>query len=80
MNVLTKRRKRRRAVAKLKNKKAVRAHKRQTGRTGMVQAKRTPASRVSYSRSRPNPPGPEGMNLGAGSGHGQGAPAAKEGQ
>lgn len=59
MNKHTKRRKRRRANAKLRNKKAVRAHMRKTGRTGQVQSKRTPSSkRVTYRRTRPNPPGP----------------------
>lgn len=64
MNKHTKRRKRRRANAKLKNKKAVRAHTRKTGRTGGIQARRMPGKRAPYRKARPNPSGPSSMNLG----------------
>lgn len=65
MNKHTKRRKRRRANSVVKNGKAsVRAHRRLGGRTGQVQAKRTPAKRVFHRSSRPNPPGPHNMDLG----------------
>lgn len=66
MNKHTKRRKRRRANAKLRNgAKAVRAHRKIGGRTGQVQAKRVPSNkRMVYRVARPNPPGPIGLGLG----------------
>lgn len=66
MNKHTKRRKRRRANAVVRNgKAAVRKHMKKTGRTGGVHEKRTPSSkRVSYRRIRPNPLGPIMLNLG----------------
>lgn len=66
MNKHTKRRKRRRANAVVKNgKSAVRKHMRKTGRTGGIHEKRTKSSkRYAYRSVKPNPPGPEGMNLG----------------
>lgn len=65
MNKHTKRRKRRRANSVVRNGKAsVRAHRRLGGRTGQVQAKRTPAKRVTRKLTRPNPPGPSSMDLG----------------
>ena len=66
MNKHTKRRKRRRANAVVRHgKSAVRAHQQKGGRTGMVQAKRTPGKRVEYKASQPNPPGPVNHNLGS---------------
>lgn len=56
MNNSTKRRKRRRAKLLLLHPDAVRKHTEKGGRTGMVQAKRTPASRVEASMHRDNPP------------------------
>lgn len=65
VNKHTKRRKRRRANSVVRcGKASVRAHKRQSGRTGSVQEKRTPAKRVTRKSHRPNPPGPSNMNLG----------------
>ena len=66
MNVHTKRRKRRRSNAVVRDgKTAVRKHQRKTGRTGMIQCKRTPSKRGHYHKMRPNPPCPTGHNLGA---------------
>jgi len=48
MNKYTKRRKRRRANAKLKNPNSVRVHRELGGRTGQVQEKRTPQGKVFY--------------------------------
>lgn len=65
MNKYTKRRKRHRANSITKRGKAsVRAHRRKTGRTGAIMAKKNHAKRVSYRVMRPNPPGPVSMNLG----------------
>lgn len=65
MNRHTERRKRRRANAAIKfGKNAVRAHRKLGGRTGHLQAKRTPAKRASYVVTRENPPGPTNLNLG----------------
>lgn len=65
MNKHTARRKRHRANSKLRHKGAVRKHRRKAGRTGSVNAKRTPSSKRHVYRShRPNPPGPIHLNLG----------------
>jgi hypothetical protein len=55
--VTTKRRKRRRAKAKLRHgSAAVRKHTKLGGRTGMIHAKRTPARNVRTLSRYPNPP------------------------
>ena len=61
--IATKRRKRRRAKAKLKHgSTAVRKHAKLGGRTGMIQAKRTPAKSVRSLKRYPNPlPGIEAL-------------------
>jgi hypothetical protein len=65
MNRYTKRRKRHRANSIVKNgKSSVRAHRRKTGRTGHIMAKKNHKKRVVYRSTRANPPGPTGMNLG----------------
>lgn len=66
MNKHTKRRKRRRANAVVRNgKSAVRKHTKKTGRTGDIHSKRTPSSKRSVYRSvRPNPAGPLLFNVG----------------
>jgi hypothetical protein len=64
MNKHTKRRKRRRANAIVRDgKNAVRAHRRKGGRTGHIMSKRTAAKRQPYRSQRPNPPEPTILNL-----------------
>ncbi len=65
MDKHTKRRKRRRANSIVRfGKNSVRAHRRKTGRTGGIQAKKNHPKRALYVKSRPNPPGPHNMDLG----------------
>ena len=56
MNILTKRRKRHRNNAQIKNPKAVRPHKHLAGRTGQIQHKKTFGKATHYSSHFPNPP------------------------
>lgn len=57
MNDHTKRRKRRRAKAKLLRLDSVRRHQRQAGRTGRIHSRKTPSQKPSGYQSRePNPP------------------------
>ena len=65
MNKHTKRRKRRRAKAKLtQGKSAVRRHARKAGRTGNIWATRTLGRGSRFCIRHPNPEGPSGHNLG----------------